>query len=71
MDGKELEDDVILITIKEACRITNIGRNTMLKLSKTKGFPAFRFKRKKFIDRGELPNWIGRNYGSQWFDKLD
>lgn len=67
MNDKNEGVEKILISVEEACEITNIGRNRMLKLSKTKGFPAIIFKRKILIDRGELPNWVRRNYG-QWSD---
>ena len=63
MENEKNDNDILLITVKEACRITNIGRNTMLKLAKLKGFPALIFKRKILIDKNELPNWIRKNYG--------
>lgn len=63
MENEKNDNDILLITVKEACRITNIGRNTMLKLVKLKGFPALIFKRKILIDKNELPNWIRKNYG--------
>lgn len=53
----------ILITVEEACKLMNIGRNTMLKLVKIKGFPVLIFPHKILIDKKELPNWISKNYG--------
>ena len=59
MDNK----DMIFITLKEACELTGIGRNTMLKLTKLEGFPAIRFSRKTLIYKDDFFNWIKRNYG--------
>lgn len=61
----ESDCDPLLITIEEARKCLNLGRNTMLKLAKVKGFPALYFKRKILIDKNELPNWFRKNYG-QW-----
>ena len=63
MGNEKLEDDVILISVSEACRITRIGRNTMLKLVKRKDFPVLKLKHKYLIDRMALPDWIRKNYG--------
>lgn len=51
------------IKISEACKYTNIGRNTMLKLVKMKGFPALISSRKILIDKEQLPIWLSKNYG--------
>ena len=53
----------ILITVEEACKLMNIGRNTMLKLVKMKGFPALIFPHMIRIDPQNLPIWIAKNYG--------
>ena len=56
-------EEVLLIKVEEACKIMNLGRNTMLKLVRTKGFPAIISSHKILIDKQELPNWISKNYG--------
>lgn len=56
-------DEPILIKIDEACKITNIGRNTMLKLAKMRGFPALIRPRRILIDKNQLPIWLTKNYG--------
>ena len=56
-------EEVLLIKVEEACKIMNLGRNTMLKLVKTKVFPAIISSHKILIDKQELPNWISKNYG--------
>ncbi len=56
-------DEPILISVSEACKYTNIGRNTMLKLVKMKGFPALIFAHKILIDKNQLPIWFSKNYG--------
>ena len=53
----------LLIGIKEACKFVGIGRNTLLKLSKQKGFPALIFPHKILIDKKQLPIWLSKNYG--------
>ena len=63
MGNENLKDDVLLISVEEACKITKIGRNTMLRLVKTRGFPALWTKRKIWIDKRGLADWITKNYG--------
>ncbi len=61
MDNQE---QPILITVQEACKLMNIGRNRMLDLVKMKGFPALIFPHKVLIDKNQLPLWISKNYGT-------
>ncbi len=49
------EEETCYIKISEACKYTKIGRNTMLKLVKMKGFPALISPRKILIDKEQLP----------------
>jgi len=58
-----INDETLLITVKEACKLMNIGRNTMLEIIKVKGFPALILPGKILIDKKQLPIWIARNYG--------
>ena len=63
VDGTE--DELILITVAEACNLMKIGRNTMLKLVKTKGFPMIRYGNGPYlIDKKALPIWITKHYGN-------
>lgn len=67
-DEKQIEkfiekNEPLLITVEEACKLTNIGRNTMLKFVKMKGFPAIILPHKILIDKSMLPVWISKNYG--------
>ncbi len=57
------KEEPLLITLKEAVKYTGIGRNTLLKLSKIKGFPALIFPHKILIDKLQLPIWLKQNYG--------
>jgi excisionase family DNA binding protein len=59
-----IKNEPLLITVKEACNLMNIGRNTMLKLAKIKDFPALVFPHKILIDKNQLPIWIAKNYGN-------
>ena len=61
--NNNITEEPILITIQQACEYTNIGRNTMLKFAKMKGFPALIFPRKILIDKSMLPIWLRQNYG--------
>ena len=51
------------ISIDEARKLLGIGRNLMLELVKTDGFPCIKFKRKIIIDKNNLQKWISNNYG--------
>ena len=55
--------DSLLISVKEACKIVWIGRNSLLKMVRLRGFPAIIMPGKILIDKSELPNWIRKNYG--------
>ncbi len=59
-----IKDEPILVGIKKACEITGIGRNTMYKLIRMKGFPALIFPHKVLIDKNNLESWISKNYGT-------
>lgn len=54
--------DVVFIKLKQACKMTNIGRNTMLGLSKMKGFPGLVSQNKILVDKNEIHNWLKKNY---------
>lgn len=57
------DNDRIGISINEAAKLLNVGRNTMLELVKMEGFPAIQLKRKIIIDKNALPKWFENNYG--------
>lgn len=54
----------LLIGIPEAAQVIGVGRNTMLKMVKIKGFPAIVTKHKIYVDRNNLQQWIEKNYGT-------
>ena len=58
-----MNEDKLCISIDEARKMLGIGRNLMLELIKTDGFPCIRFKRKIIIDKQKLKEWITENYG--------
>ena len=58
-----MNEDKLCISIEEARQMLGIGRNLMLELIKTDGFPRKRFKRKIIIDKQKLKEWITENYG--------
>lgn len=59
---EKANDELLLISVAEACACTGIGRNTMLKLSKQKGFPGIVSKHKIRIDKSKLVDWLKKNY---------
>ena len=61
--NSKIREEPILISIEQACKYTSIGRNTMLKLVKMRGFPALVFPHKILIDKTMLPMWLRQNYG--------
>lgn len=65
LDLQNMEEKIeaILINVETACKLTNIGRNRMLKFCKMRGFPAIKFKGKFLIDKDELKVWLSKNYG--------
>lgn len=58
-----MKEEKICISIEEARQMLGIGRNLMLELIKTDGFPCIRFKRKVIIDKKKFIDWISDNYG--------
>ena len=58
-----MNEEKLCISIEEARQMLGIGRNLMLELIKTDGFPCIRFKRKIIIDKQKLKEWITENYG--------
>lgn len=58
---REITDDKLTITVDEAAKMINVGKNLMLELVKTDRFPAVRFERKIIINKRQF---------IQWFDDL-
>ena len=54
-------DDKLTITVDEAAEMIGVGKNIMLNLVKTDGFPAVKFSRKIVINKRQF---------IQWFDDL-
>ncbi len=56
---KEQNKEPIFIGIEEACKLTGIGRNTMLDLVKMDGCPAIKFKKRKIsLNRQQFIEWV-------------
>ncbi len=56
---KEQDKETIFIGIEEACKLTGIGRNTMLDLVKMDGCPAIKFKKRKIsLNRQQFIEWV-------------
>lgn len=52
-------EEPLLITVDEACKLTGIGRNTMLDIVKMEGCPAIKFGKKKIsINKKQFIEWI-------------
>lgn len=55
----KIEEEHILIGIEDACRLTGIGRNTMLDIVKMEGCPSIKFGKKKiYINKKQFIEWI-------------
>ena len=57
-------DEKIGLNIQEAAKLLGISKQLMTELSKQKGFPCIRFKRRIVINRNELLEWFGKNSNS-------
>ena len=57
----DTSEDKLTITVDEAAEMIGIGKNIMLDLVKTDGFPAVKFSRKIIINKRQF---------IQWFDDL-
>ena len=55
---KIVEDDKLTISVDEAAEMLGVGRNLMLDLVKTDGFPAIRFERKIIINKRQFIKWF-------------
>lgn len=55
----------MLMNINEATKVIGVGRNTLLKMVKAKGFPAFQEEEngKYWIIRDELEAFFSKNKG--------
>lgn len=52
------------LNIQEAAKLLGISKQLMTDLSKQKGFPCIRFKRRIVINRNELLEWFVKNSNS-------
>ena len=52
------------LNIQEAAELLGISKQLMTELSKQKGFPCIRFKRRIVINRNELLEWLSKNSNS-------
>lgn len=57
--NSEINNNPILIGVEDACRLTGIGRNTMLDIVKMEGCPSIKFGKKKiYINKKQFIEWI-------------
>lgn len=66
LDGNE----VLLVSIEEACEMTGVDGKTMLRLIETERFSTLLCNKKIFIGKGELELWLRRRYDGVSFRKL-
>lgn len=61
------KENTIFIGIDEACKITGLGRNTMLDLVKLDGCPSIKFgKRKIFLNKQQFLEWLNSLTNTFW-----
>lgn len=56
-------DEKIGINIKEASKMLGINEKLMSELTKVKGFPCIKFKRRVVINKLKLQEWFDKNCG--------
>lgn len=56
-------DDKIGLTLKEASKLLGINEKLMSELTKVKGFPCIKFKRRIVINKNKLQSWFDANSG--------
>ncbi|MBO5179547.1 MAG: helix-turn-helix domain-containing protein [Clostridia bacterium] len=56
-------DESLFISIEECAKLFNVGRNTMLRITKMHKFPAIFLKGKTLIIKSKIQNWIDTHTG--------
>jgi len=56
-------NDKIGLTLKEASKLLGINEKLMSELTKVKGFPCIKFKRRIVINKNKLQSWFDANSG--------
>ena len=56
-------NEKIGLNIKEASELMGINVKLMSELTKTKGFPCIKFKRRIVINKNKLQDWFDLNSG--------
>ena len=56
-------DESLFISVEECAKLFNVGRNTMLRITKMHKFPAIFFKGKTLIIKSKIQNWIDTHTG--------
>jgi len=54
-------NEKIGINVEEASKILGISKQLMTELTRQKGFPCIRFKRRIVINKGKLLDWFENN----------
>ena len=58
------------LNVKEAAQYLGINEKLMSELTKIKGFPCIKFKRRIIINKLELSEWFKKNAGKHFDFKL-
>ena len=56
-------DDKMGLTLKEASNLLGINERLMSELTRVKGFPCIKFKRRIVINKNKLQSWFDANSG--------
>lgn len=56
-------DESLFISVEECAKLFNVGRNTMLRITKMHKFPAIFLKGKTLIIKSKIQNWIDTHTG--------
>lgn len=57
-------DEKIGLNIQEAAKMLGISKQLMTELTRQKGFPCIRFKRRIVINKKDLLEWFAKNSNS-------
>ncbi len=56
-------DERLFISVEECAKLFNVGRNTMLRITKMHKFPAIFLKGKTLIIKSKIQFWIDTHTG--------
>jgi len=56
-------DDIVLYTVKDICKIFKCGSTRGYEIVNTNGFPSIKVGGKILVEKGALATWLEKNCG--------